>query len=269
MEIPFFIVGSGRSGSTFLYHLLEGHERIGLTNEARVADFLYLCHKFAALPAHEERSFSVQTRYQLTGLIGNPYSNAFSRIFDHHTREMLLEFYRGQFPDKEITHFGDKLTDPHVARAINNLFADTRYIILIRDPRDVLCSLRAFAARDEVKKINPHLLDQTPEQFADHWASLYRSSISYLSGHLLLRYEDLIEDPLGQTRKALSYLNLELSAEHAARISSRDTFSGHGTSKSVAASCGRWREELEPDEVATVQRICGALMQEHGYELSR
>ncbi len=43
MRQPFFIVGTGRSGSTLLQRLLAAHPRIALTNEGHVADFLYYC----------------------------------------------------------------------------------------------------------------------------------------------------------------------------------------------------------------------------------
>jgi hypothetical protein len=268
VENPFFIVGSGRCGSTFLYRLLEPHEKIGLTNEARVADFLYFGHQFVSLPAHERMTLSVQTSYELVGLIGSEFNVPFSKIYDRHAREMVLEFYREQFPDKDFSHWGDKLTDPNAALAFRNLFANVRYIVLIRDPRDVICSLRAFAAKERVKAINAELSNLTIEEYSEYWLNLYHGSTSYLHGHHLLRYEDLIAEPLVETKRVLAYLGLELSAEHAARVSSMDSFSGHGTSESVAASSGRWQRELDSSEVKTVEGICGDLMKEHGYELS-
>ena len=56
MKQPFFILGSGRSGSTFLYHLLSAHPQVALTNEANLADALVEPEKrilLSALEAHD------------------------------------------------------------------------------------------------------------------------------------------------------------------------------------------------------------------------
>jgi hypothetical protein len=45
---PFFITGTGRSGSTFLYLLLRAHPKIAITNEARIIDALWLAYQAAA-----------------------------------------------------------------------------------------------------------------------------------------------------------------------------------------------------------------------------
>ena len=48
---PFFVIGTGRCGSTLLCHLLQAHPSVAMMNEARLLDALWFFFQFARLPA--------------------------------------------------------------------------------------------------------------------------------------------------------------------------------------------------------------------------
>ena len=50
MASPFFIVGSGRCGATWMYFVLREHPEIAMTNEGRVLDYVYFCHELVRVP---------------------------------------------------------------------------------------------------------------------------------------------------------------------------------------------------------------------------
>jgi hypothetical protein len=119
-------------------------------------------------------------------------------------------------------------------------------IDLVRDPRDALASRRAFLAGG-----------------TDGWARDAQSVAIELAMRLdeldatpadvRLRYEDLACDLEGTAHQLADRLGVELSP------SDVDRPEAHVTSASVAASVGRWRNELEPSEAAVLTPIAERL----------
>ncbi len=264
MRQPFFIVGSGRSGSTLLYRLLAEHQNVALTNEGRVADFLDYCSQWAAVPQYEARSFPLWTTTELHGLVRDEYQDAFGRVFHRHARAALEEFYVEQFPDRDFTHWGDKLPIPQVAVELQFVYPEARYIVLVRDARDVCCSLLAYRERDALRG-TAFLRDQSIEDFAKYWANAYRAFRTYLDHHHVVRYEDLIRDPESTLRGIFTFLDLEGVDDVLARADDASGFAEHATADSPALSIDRWQRELTREQVESIESICGAEMRIHGY----
>ena len=101
MSTPFFVAGSGRSGTTFLYRLLEGHPRIALTNEAGVADLLRVFVEMAAVPAWQPHDIPHGEVSRLHGYIRPPYLPVAGEVVRRNALRALEEFYAERFPDKD------------------------------------------------------------------------------------------------------------------------------------------------------------------------
>jgi Sulfotransferase family len=119
-------------------------------------------------------------------------------------------------------------------------------IDLVRDPRDVLVSRRAFLpggtegwARD-AEKVASEL-------------ALRLDELDAFPADMRLRYEDLACDLEGTAQQLADRLGVELSP------SDVDRPEAHVTSASVAASVGRWRNELEPSDAAALTPIAERL----------
>jgi hypothetical protein len=107
-------------------------------------------------------------------------------------------------------------------------------------------------------------------------------------GFLLLRYEDMVENPEGELAKVATLLKLEVSSERLSRaveLSSADRMrrlekeqheAWTQTSKTRsdkpfvrAAGSGNWRTSLSSAAVAEIEGAWGAVMQTFGYTLSK
>lgn len=267
----FFIVGVGRSGSTLLSRQIEPHPRVALTREARVLDVVRFCSQYASLPAYHELDITFLDHSKLYGLVDRAHVGTFAKIFHRHALEMMEEFYRVTFAHKDFTHWGDKLPLPETAIEMQQSYPDTKYVVLMRDPRDVCCSLRSHGA-DEKRHVEQPLLgeylrSQTIEDTAIGWRNTYTGLLRYCRDHTVIYYEELVRDTAAVTRRVFAFLGLE-PIEAAGTEDDRQPFSHHGTSDTPAATVDRWRRDLTAEEIATVESICGELMQQHGYALS-
>ena len=79
---------------------------------------------------------------------------------------------------------------------------------------------------------------------------------------IVIRYEDLVRDPV-KTRLALSdFLDLDLLT----RAEADAIPDSHRTSSDPAASIGRWRNDLAPEQVEACEAAFGFFMREFDYE---
>jgi hypothetical protein len=87
----------------------------------------------------------------------------------------------------------------------------------------------------------------------------------------LLRYEDLLEDPVSRLGELFTWLGLETNAEQLTALVARHAFEGlaeddRGPQRFYrAATPGMWRSNLTDQEQAAVHSVIGAKLGELGY----
>jgi hypothetical protein len=251
---PFSIVGTGRSGTTYLYSILSDHPRIALTNEAKLFDLLSESSAFARIPA-----FELDARTGVRGMLNAAYIADFSALLDETIPGVLEAFYERHFAHKEFTHWGDKMVSLVSPSALQRLLPDIRCLVPIRDPRDVVCSWRAAIA------YQPFFGQYTLRSFAEMWVRTYAEIGASLRRRFVVRYEDLVRSTERVVRDALGFLGLEWDAACARAIGRHATFASVATSPTPEASLERWRRELDAEDLRTVQEICAAPMAEFDY----
>jgi aryl sulfotransferase len=171
-------------------------------------------------------------------------------------------------------------------------------IAIVRDPRDVACSL---AHHLDVS------IDHAITAMSDNGRALtfgaptnrldaqFRQRLASWSGHVaswldqtdipvhLIRYEDLQQDTGGTLHRTLVFAGLAASQEKINRavesckfaiLRERELQKGFGEVPRKGAKffrrgeAGSWRDELKPEQVARIETAHGRTMQRLGYELS-
>ena len=250
---PFFVVGMGRSGSTFLYKMLDEHPEVALTNESHVFDFVYFVYRTASLTHGESEACSdVFGIDRLQGTMGAPWNLQFCGIFVEQVPAMIERFYAQAFPGRAFRRFGDKLPSIHTAVEYRRVDPRTQMIGLIRDPRDVAVSVRKVEWA------------QSLEECCDLWCTIYDKLVQVPDLHWV-RYESLVEAPEECMREVFGYLGLDPELRGTGDSQQEELFASHGTSRSPKASIGRWRDELSAEEAGIVEARCGELMGRFGY----
>jgi hypothetical protein len=118
-------------------------------------------------------------------------------------RSTLLELYGKRAEELGYPRFGIKETrcDIATAHCLKTLFPDARFVFLVRDPLDVMLSIKR---RNWMGRPSSHA---TLHFYAEHWAT--RSAQFRQAGFgMSLRYEDFIADPALRNR-LLDYLEID------------------------------------------------------------
>ena len=149
MSAPFFIVGSGRSGSTLLRVILCAHSKVTIPPETYF--IMPLLEQLpSAVPLNAVQISAAQEiitghyRWPDMGLSETDFKGAVARLERPYLQDILNVIYNFFLETEGKTIWGDK-TPPYVSiiPGLLSLYPDARIIHLIRDGRDVARSFQA------------------------------------------------------------------------------------------------------------------------------
>ena len=167
-----------------------------------------------------------------------------------------------------LTHYAEKVPDwlPAVIRDD----VPCRTINLVRDPRDVFLSARDFvrvrgAVGFGMGDGNSEL--DAARHTAHRWLSFAENARAdrTRTDTIVLRYEDMVQEPGPSTARLSTFLGLRLVPAEAPS----EYLDSHRTSGDVSASVGRWQREPLSDVVRTcLETQLRDRMVDYGYEAS-
>ncbi|HVD41642.1 MAG TPA: sulfotransferase [Solirubrobacterales bacterium] len=291
---PLMVNTIGRSGSTLLVTLLSAHPGVvafsPFIKDARVSTYWVNVLQDLAQPSSYLAPFDPPDldapRWWLDGggeELGEPevqhwLGNEGVDSLVHLCRGQIEAFYGHLGGEPRPAYFVEKYL-PHqvVPDLLAEMYPRAREVILVRDFRDMLCSVIAFN-----RKRGWDAFGRTEGgDDAEYVRTAMRQSALSLAKRLrgsrtdpyLVRYEDLVLDPEPALEGLFRHLDLahdpELVSETVRRAEEATaSMDHHRTSSDPAASIGRWRNDL-PEEIAEVcEQELGPLLSEFGYEAS-
>ncbi len=275
----FFIVGTGRSGTTLLQAMLSSHPRLAIPEETHFFSKFDPALGFADPLRPEQTDAYLRRCLSVPHLRDSGITESMLRerlaAGPNDARSIFLWIMRILTPQAGDQRLGEKtpIHERHVAR-IRELFPRAKFIHIYRDPRDTVASLMkmpwAGGAGQSVRRIARRCA-QTYETMA-RW----RTTLGDGAVHEV-RYESLIDDPEGTLRTLCGFLAepydpamLEYHARESGGYQQREeAWKGRTRRPIDKSSVGRWRNDLTEREIAAVERAVGtARLRAMGYEPS-
>jgi hypothetical protein len=268
-----WLFGAARTGSTWLGAIMSDFEGHDWWHEPLVG------HLFGHL--HQERAG--RRRDDEHFILGGPKELWLSPV-----RAFVLDSATARFP--EMADGGRYLVikEPHGSQGaplLMEALPESRMILLVRDPRDVVASRldlarkgsvsrEAMRRRGEEKKNST--ADEHPDAFVESQAKRYLRHIELVKlayeAHegpkALVRYEDLRADTPGEMGRLYSALRVPAHEGELAAVVERHRWEnvpqkkkGRGKFRRKATP-GGWEGDLTPQQIATVEEITAPLIAE-------
>lgn len=263
----YFILSSGRSGSTLLRKLIVENSDSYIPPESgdlvvQAAKILLLkrriswSHKVERIMALiEELNINEYWKLDLNAVRGNLINLSKSQQNFHTVIEIL---YQTAGQQKSYKLIGDKT--PFLTLRVEwliRLFPNAKFIYVLRDGRDVVVSrMNAF--------------DETAEQAAQRWLwSVNELEKMKNSNVQLLRicYEDLVINQLEILKKVFNFLGLQLEkSAHQVNLGDDSLEHHQNLSRPIFnTSIDNWRTKLSSADQAKLDVILSQKLNEYGY----
>ena len=153
-------------------------------------------------------------------------------------------------------YFAEKtVLQGEIRQALRDMAGDVKELILVRDPRDYLCSARSFWKQEASMSFDALRTDIPLLE------TIHREMPRDV---LFVRYEDLVLRH-GPTRESI-YKFLEIDASELVEVpDDPELLRLHATTPNPGASISRWQRDLAPEWVAKCHAEFGTFMQLFGY----
>ena len=243
-----------RSGTTLLRRILDRHPSLCCGPETSVL----LPTRFI-LPALSARSGIPEGELR-TMLRSSPSQGAFVDSFASRYRS---DQGKGRWAEKtpmNVRHFGWVL----------ERFPDVRLIHVIRDGRDVVCSLAEhpdwrWVDGRWLKELKPRPM----EDYARTWVRFTGDGIRFRGDprYHEIRYEDLVARPEATLRAAMEFIGEPFDETLLEPDPGRDAVASPDRGEVTGASVGRWRRDLSEATMAKILPLMRPRLVELGYEV--
>jgi hypothetical protein len=271
---PFFIVGSGRCGTTLLRAMLDAHPDVHVPPESRLGAVLRDYHLYSRLPWNAFlrillAPLAYDRAWEIWELALGPL---FLELFElppkaQNLATVLDTLYRAhaRAHKPSAIRWGDKspASTPHLDE-LRSVFPDLQVVHMLRDGRDVV--------RSYMDVSNAGL-----PFFADAWLRGVRAARAFGARHpaqyLEIRYEDLVRETPPTIQRIAAFLGLSFDERmlryHETELRLADVAGHprlHGVWQPVyQSSVGRWRTTFDDDEIAELDRLLGPTLAALGY----
>jgi hypothetical protein len=284
-----FVTGASRSGTTMLARMLGSHSAVMTFNELHF--FGSLWDPFDTGRAHPARELAelaatllARQTHGLWGGSPTEVEQAWGRRLVRSLPERdchpagLFAAVLVRLAQDSGRRIGCEQTPRNIfyARRLLELYPQARIVHIVRDPRAVLASQkgrwrlrRLGASHLPVSEMLRNRVNYHPLTMSNLWVKANEEALR-LMGHprlLVVRFEDLAEDPEPEVRRLARFLDLDYEPGmlDVPRWGSSN-LTHDSSAKGVAREAvDRWRDSISQGECLLCERICHLTMQRLGY----
>lgn len=253
------IVGCARSGTSILGELVAAHPEV---------KYIFEAHSI----------------WELGGLGENDSHRLTARNATPVVSQQVREWFQAQSEGSPVLlekNPRNILRVPYV----HAIFPEARIIHIVRDGRDVACSMVPGCGREEWGHLKPPSWRELfknysgVERCARAWKDILEIGLQDLGTipHMQVRYEDLLANPAAQAARILGYIGLEMHPQVQAfcqRIANDTSSPYHAKNQDSwyendhRLRIGRWRENLSTQEQASITDLLSPVLARLGYDAS-
>jgi len=255
-----FVGGAGRSGTTLMRVMLNAHPSLCAGPEFK------LVPSIAELYRQMKNMRDTRKAYNLT---------------ESDIRRSFALFVNSLFEGFRKCNGAKKVVEktPHnvlIMKELVEILPQAKFIHVVRDGRDVACSLTKMNWTDFRGRILPYV--ENIENAIRYWVQVVSRALQdakhpSLQGKVMIvHYEELVCHPEEVMREVLTFLDepwIDDVLNYTAVKRENEpveSSTGQVAHKPYSSSIGRWRREFDSTNVNIVKGIAGRLLIELGYE---
>ncbi len=269
---PFFVVGSGRCGTTLLRAVLEAHPEVHIPPEKALRSVVRDYRRYSRLPWNVVLrivlgQFEFHRSWETWDLTLGPLFHELQALprEARNLAALIDALYRTHAAKHKPSakRWGDKTpANVFTLPALHAVFPDLRVIHMVRDGRDVALSFTHVAQGELMRS-------------ARAWLRAVRAGhtfgVRYPGTYLEVRYEDLVREPATTIRHVAAFLDLAFDARmlrhHELDLPLGELMPSLRDARGPIHqdAVGRWRTAFDSSQRAVLERLLGPTLAQLGY----
>tara|TARA_R110002049_G_scaffold227647_1_gene399782 strand:- start:425 stop:1291 length:867 start_codon:yes stop_codon:yes gene_type:complete len=282
-----FIIGNPRSGTSLFRMMMSSHSSIVVPPESGFIQWWHKVYKdwtiensrsdedISKFISDLKTSKKIETwdldYSALSTLIKEEKPKSYKEL----TSLVILQY--GLQNNKHATALGDKNNYyvDHLGM-LNQIYPEAKYLIIVRDCRDVVCSYLNVNALTTDSKYKPKFPETIKEMSLD-WLNKNTEILNFLksinaSNYVLIRYEDLLIRPKEELQKCTEVLGLEFETKmldyykNNLEPSALLDWKKKTNEQIDINNTKKYLEQLSNSEINEIMSVSGDLMNKFGYK---
>lgn len=270
-----FIVGRGRSGTTLLSKILDGHSNIVSSPENLFIMTLYSKYKHFKFDSSVKIKSFVDDLWRESNIARwvinkEDLQSHLERIdYAMSYRALCQEIYcyYTAVHKKEATLVFDKNPGFSIfTETLVKIFPDSKFIHIIREPKS---NINSF--------LNVPFEPNNVVILAYRWffynKCIENAKLKFPDKFLTIKYEDLVQNPVHTTEKICNFLDIVyepsmLDFYKKERNQAKQSWHANLSSPLAAGNISKWANSLKERDVMKTDRVCFRLSKQYGYTTS-
>jgi hypothetical protein len=273
-KAPVFTLGSARSGTTLLYHMLLSAGGFAvLRSETHAFNVIEPAYGDLTVPRNRKKLLDAWLKTRMFKLSGLEEREIRAKIMaECNNGGDFLRLFMGEIARKQGTERWAECTPDHLLLIdrIKQTIPDALIIHIIRDGRDVALSL------DKQKWIRPFPWDADKhlDVAALHWEWVVQrgreAGRKLGADYCEISFEQLVLDPRPVLARLSEFIQQDLNYERIQEaaigsVAQPNSSFQKGSSAGEFNPIGRWKQALSPEQIRTLEALVGNTLRELGY----
>lgn len=290
---PFFVIGNPRSGTSLLRLMINNHPDMCVPPECGYIEWWY--KKYAAWNQNDLSDKKRVDEY-VNDILSSKKMETW-HIEKNKLKENILLLKPDNYADLCVIvclTFAQSKNKPFLKKwgdknnyyiqqfdTLHSIFPEAKFVLIIRDGRDVACSYKNVNKLDTTSRYKPVLPDKI-EDIAIKWLTNNQNILNFFDSlpryqKHSLKYESLITDTEQELKNICRFLEIDFNKEmlnyYLHNKDNQDEprelidWKKKTMEKPDATNSGKYKNELLPEEIKSFNSIAGTLLKQFNYEM--